>query len=110
MFGQAVRPSTFVTLHKKIVQFGFSTGATDATQRVRDDTGRIDEPRLQQGNSWQQNTGGIASRRGDQGRLLNLCAIDFRQSINGLRSEEHTSELQSHSDLVCRLLLEKKNK
>src|SRR5438034_6756670 len=27
----------------------------------------------------------------------------------GPRSEEHTSELQSHSDLVCRLLLEKKN-
>src|SRR5260221_2758818 len=26
------------------------------------------------------------------------------------RSEEHTSELQSHSDLVCRLLLEKKTK
>src|SRR5438132_5993239 len=25
------------------------------------------------------------------------------------RSEEHTSELQSHSDLVCRLLLEKQN-
>src|SRR5438034_8840354 len=28
----------------------------------------------------------------------------------GVRSEEHTSELQSHSELVCRLLLEKKNK
>src|SRR5436190_15606140 len=27
---------------------------------------------------------------------------------NASRSEEHTSELQSHSDLVCRLLLEKK--
>src|SRR5438034_7240455 len=27
-----------------------------------------------------------------------------------VRSEEHTSELQSHSELVCRLLLEKKNK
>ena len=26
-----------------------------------------------------------------------------------IRSEEHTSELQSHHDLVCRLLLEKKN-
>src|SRR5438034_6656355 len=26
------------------------------------------------------------------------------------RSEEHTSELQSHSDIVCRLLLEKKNR
>src|SRR5438034_3784790 len=28
--------------------------------------------------------------------------------IDAGRSEEHTSELQSHSDLVCRLLLEKK--
>src|SRR5260370_9564289 len=27
---------------------------------------------------------------------------------NGIRSEEHTSELQSHLNLVCRLLLEKK--
>src|SRR5438034_6708404 len=30
----------------------------------------------------------------------------FRLDV--MRSEEHTSELQSHSDLVCRLLLEKK--
>src|SRR5260221_8436429 len=30
------------------------------------------------------------------------------QDQNWDRSEEHTSELQSHSDLVCRLLLEKK--
>src|SRR5436190_13595077 len=37
-----------------------------------------------------------ASRRSSEGR--------------GARSEEHTSELQSHSDLVCRLLLEKKKK
>src|SRR5438034_5251003 len=29
-------------------------------------------------------------------------------SVRDWRSEEHTSELQSHSDLVCRLLLEKK--
>src|SRR5260221_7042828 len=32
----------------------------------------------------------------------------FACKANRLRSEEHTSELQSHSDLVCRLLLEKK--
>src|SRR5260370_23294490 len=32
-----------------------------------------------------------------------------RSAIRG-RSEEHTSELQSHLNLVCRLLLEKKNK
>src|SRR5947207_7683198 len=40
-----------------------------------------------------------AGRRGTQGG-----GGDSRD----LRSEEHTSELQSHSDLVCRLLLEKK--
>src|SRR5438034_8671004 len=33
-----------------------------------------------------------------------------RFDASRLRSEEHTSELQSHSDLVCRLLLEKKKK
>src|SRR5699024_2968086 len=30
-------------------------------------------------------------------------------AVRGLRSEEHTSELQSRFDLVCRILLEKKN-
>src|SRR5438034_2714885 len=35
--------------------------------------------------------------------------ISARRRTSG-RSEEHTSELQSHSDLVCRLLLEKKKK
>src|SRR5690349_24127689 len=50
------------------------------------------------------------------------CQNDFRQQIlqggaricygaaRGHRSEEHTSELQSRRDLVCRLLLEKKKK
>src|SRR5438132_1713027 len=36
---------------------------------------------------------------------LPACAL---RSPDERRSEEHTSELQSHSDLVCRLLLEKK--
>src|SRR5260221_3025290 len=35
-------------------------------------------------------------------------AVDFEGRARTVRSEEHTSELQSHSDLVCRLLLEKK--
>src|SRR5699024_11454883 len=34
----------------------------------------------------------------------------FRQAPKETRSEEHTSELQSRFDLVCRLLLEKKKK
>src|SRR2546427_10318390 len=33
-----------------------------------------------------------------------------REHLNRARSEEHTSELQSQSNLVCRLLLEKKKK
>src|SRR5688572_31501003 len=33
----------------------------------------------------------------------------LREQLAHLRSEEHTSELQSQSNLVCRLLLEKKN-
>src|SRR5436190_11998597 len=37
-----------------------------------------------------------------------LIAFQPRLSAEVERSEEHTSELQSHSDLVCRLLLEKK--
>src|SRR5688572_25052858 len=43
----------------------------------------------------------------------NLEAIAFIKDLNETifrRSEEHTSELQSQSNLVCRLLLEKKNK
>src|SRR5438034_6352007 len=37
-------------------------------------------------------------------------AASTRRIPCDVRSEEHTSELQSHSDLVCRLLLEKKKK
>src|SRR5438034_5906098 len=37
-------------------------------------------------------------------------ALARLQESTQRRSEEHTSELQSHSDLVCRLLLEKKKK
>src|SRR5688572_31089487 len=36
-----------------------------------------------------------------------LRSVGYREIV---RSEEHTSELQSQSNLVCRLLLEKKNK
>src|SRR5438034_2093836 len=44
-------------------------------------------------------------------RSAHSSAISTGQSLRALlRSEEHTSELQSHSDLVCRLLLEKKKK
>src|SRR5437667_5494114 len=40
-------------------------------------------------------------------RLSGKSGLEVARDI---RSEEHTSELQSHHDLVCRLLLEKKKK
>src|SRR5947207_8916365 len=40
--------------------------------------------------------------------LFNLPETTCSSTSRSRRSEEHTSELQSHSDLVCRLLLEKK--
>src|SRR5438132_13468474 len=39
-----------------------------------------------------------------------IDTISSPSPTRATRSEEHTSELQSHSDLVCRLLLEKKKK
>src|SRR5438034_2233466 len=63
--------------------------------------------------------GGVSARRLAVGRLW-PASFKTARSVLGSRparlagtvipsrSEEHTSELQSHSDLVCRLLLEKK--
>src|SRR5699024_11592689 len=40
--------------------------------------------------------------------ILQFITLDWVQDVIEYRSEEHTSELQSRFDLVCRLLLEKK--
>src|SRR5947207_9343909 len=61
--------------------------------------------------------GPLPHARGNEALTMHRLARSCRQT-QGLfvrfvilrRSEEHTSELQSHSDLVCRLLLEKKKK
>src|SRR5260221_10758543 len=52
---------------------------------------------------------GVCERKVEVHRNLVPTANDCRGAVV-TRSEEHTSELQSHSDLVCRLLLEKKKK
>src|SRR2546430_12362221 len=43
-------------------------------------------------------------------RFVGVNLSVSNRSVNPARSEEHTSELQSQSNLVCRLLLEKKKK
>src|SRR6202012_611587 len=66
-------------------------------------TGEIDlytAPRLQS-----ELAAVIASAAPASRFIVDMSGVDFCDST---RSEEHTSELQSHSDLVCRLLLEKK--
>src|SRR5438034_9938125 len=54
--------------------------------------------------------GAIVDPAGSDGARLRsaYAAGDIALPPGWLRSEEHTSELQSHSDIVCRLLLEKK--
>src|SRR2546427_3150403 len=72
-------------------------------------------------------TSGLAAQQGHEGHDEHLGRVRFPVSCNAeahlrfergvallhsfwYRSEEHTSELQSQSNLVCRLLLEKKKK
>src|SRR2546421_5899697 len=49
----------------------------------------------------------LAAKIFHYGGVHSGCGVS---TVMWYRSEEHTSELQSRSDLVCRLLLEKKNK
>src|SRR5207249_3839828 len=48
------------------------------------------------------------NRFGRQWKVYLQAEPEYRSSVDRIRSEEHTSELQSRFDLVCRLLLEKK--
>src|SRR2546430_6889547 len=68
--------------------------------------------------SWQDNLATPAAASQELSHLHAVAAqrtrvigsdILHRTLIFAMRSEEHTSELQSQSNLVCRLLLEKKN-
>src|SRR5437016_8251400 len=53
----------------------------------------------------------LAARQNDWALAVLAAAVAFAGASDrlGVRSEEHTSELQSLTNLVCRLLLEKKN-
>src|SRR5687767_15319537 len=62
-------------------------------------------PQFEPGGLWLHRCAIVRSRSGTHG-IFPDC---LRDALS-LRSEEHTSELQSLAYLVCRLLLEKKNK
>src|SRR2546430_12156113 len=56
------------------------------------------------------NAHGVSGSAGLAEHVLESLQPDPSPYVRSLRSEEHTSELQSQSNLVCRLLLEKKKK
>src|SRR5690606_2533131 len=67
---------------------------------------------LQLDSSWYKDLNAVYSKRRDKVfHIMDMLGCSYDRSQVGLfvwRSEEHTSELQSRENLVCRLLLEKK--
>src|SRR2546428_8347036 len=64
-----------------------------------------------QNQGWSETLERLADHLGSLATLVGdreIAAVREAAEVIGERSEEHTSELQSRSDLVCRLLLEKK--
>src|SRR5438270_8823047 len=93
---------------------------TPSAHRSAADTGmsslpcrRIDDHRLP-GAHAKEHQSRLAARAPERHRAaLGLVALEHEHHLLGpiqARSEEHTSELQSQSNLVCRLLLEKKKR
>src|SRR5438132_10882821 len=80
------------------------TGSTTGESRGSDRCCSLERSRGKCGFSMHRR----APPTGKQGLGRSAMNINAVTSLNTERSEEHTSELQSHSDLVCRLLLEKK--
>src|SRR2546430_13529219 len=70
--------------------------AERAREQPCDHEARREQPSKRQGNA------GSVARERSRGNKLSQC-----DEPGQIRSEEHTSELQSQSNLVCRLLLEK---
>src|SRR5256886_15918265 len=89
------REQTYATLAPMLLEEAYE--AFDALEEAR--LGRPDDLREELGDLLFQITffARVANERGEF-------------TIDDVRSEEHTSELQSQSNLVCRLLLEKKKK
>src|SRR6266496_1491188 len=94
------------------VVHGIATLAPIATKRQKLNTG--EDPLLRAGELMRLPKGPSHVKRIGHGVLMTPKfreTVDwFREMLGFIRSEEHTSELQSRRDLVCRLLLEKKKK
>src|SRR5260370_21474785 len=81
--------------------FPYTTLFRSPDRRHRHDAARHERP-------FVRGDDGLSEDRGDPDRDLRFCLSRRSPDKTEDRSEEHTSELQSHLNLVCRLLLEKK--
>src|SRR5438034_5672951 len=99
-----------MSLRRGFGRIAQSRGKTIVLQKPKIEyTERVDQPGWSAKSRCVGSVPNIASPRVANAILTLGCAATFaRYALS--RSEEHTSELQSHSDLVCRLLLEKKKK
>src|SRR5690625_5488679 len=71
---------------------------------------RRDPESLASGEWWRMITPLLVHADGWGQYIFNVaCIVIIGSEVERLRSEEHTSELQSRGHLVCRLLLAKKN-
>src|SRR5438034_6638333 len=103
-------------LTQALLAFTFSSGCSKKEKRPVDDDD--EEPVAAAKKTADGKKGGTAAKGKGEPLKASLDGVikgrvtydgDPPQGMPIQRSEEHTSELQSHSDLVCRLLLEKKN-
>src|SRR2546430_9172472 len=88
----------YTTLFRSNISAVLASGADSATRCTRPDTTSTPATRA---------AAATAERLGVQVMAASLVGC---RATNANRSEEHTSELQSQSNLVCRLLLGKKKK
>src|SRR5688572_31825648 len=91
--------STPLSLHDALPIFVVARELVQRRPDAVDDAGRVPREELE------REQRGSAARR-----ALVLEPAAQQLDLLAVRSEEHTSELQSQSNLVCRLLLEKKKK
>src|SRR5437016_10960172 len=93
-----------VRRHPRSTLFPYTTLFRSQAKRAMVEAAKANVKRLEQLQSFEKIyapfAGVVTARNTDVGQLVD--------SGSGARSEEHTSELQSLTNLVCRLLLEKK--
>jgi len=100
-FTNTLTPDQLSALESKLVAFDDSTSTQIAVVIIPTLNGNdIADYNVKLFREW-----GVGGKEHNNGVLLLIAKDDRKLNI---RSEEQTSELQSHHDLVCRLLLEKK--